>query len=288
MNYSNEVIEQIRKRYDEYERIDSLNLKFGCKAVRFALTGQRRCRRESSKLAHERNPKSFEHTLATKQRISLARKKYLQKHPDKVPYKLNHSSRKSWPEEIFERALNRHNISGWIRRYMNGRYEYDFAFPLLKIDVEIDGNTHSLRSVKRIDKERDEWSKSQGWTVVRFDARHVLRNVEQCIQLLQKCLNNVNVDITCEIHHLFSMLRTGRERRCLARQQRQQEKQKVQQLRIEKIRNSKIDFSSFGWVKQVAELIDILPQKVNHWMKKNMPDFFRNNCFRSKTSMKNV
>ena len=59
-------------------------------------------------------------------------------------------------------------IQGWIRNYQNSIYEYDFAFPLKKIDVEVDGKTHNLPKVQEIDKRRDEWSKSQGWRIIRL------------------------------------------------------------------------------------------------------------------------
>jgi hypothetical protein len=38
------------------------------------------------------------HTEEEKLKISLSRKKYLEEHPDKVPYKLNHHSKQSYPE----------------------------------------------------------------------------------------------------------------------------------------------------------------------------------------------
>lgn len=38
-----------------------------------------------------------------------------------------------------------------------------------------------------------------------------------------------------------------------------------------KILNSSIDFSKFGWVQQVSILIEMSPQKINSWMKKNLP-----------------
>lgn len=46
----------------------------------------------------------------TKQKISNSRKKYLNEHPDKVPFKLNHSSKKSYPEQYFEELFNKEKI----------------------------------------------------------------------------------------------------------------------------------------------------------------------------------
>jgi len=46
--------------------------------------------------------------------------------------------------------------------------------------------------------------------------------------------------------------------------------------------NSDIDFSKFGWVNNVANIIKQKPQKVKVWMKKYMLDFYNKNCFKRK------
>lgn len=51
---------------------------------------------------------------------------------------------------------------------------------------------------------------------------------------------------------------------------------------IDKILNSGIDFSKFGWVGKVSIILNKKPQKVNQWMKKYMPEFYENNCFKRK------
>lgn len=40
----------------------------------------------------------------------------------------------------------------------------------------------------------------------------------------------------------------------------------------EKIRLADIDFSKYGWVQKVSEILNITPQKVNRWMRNNMKD----------------
>lgn len=131
---------------------------------------------------HNRN---FTWSDEDKKRISESRIKYLNEHPDKVPYKLNHSSKMSYPEKIFKNALENENISGWIYNYQNGIYSYDFAFPDLKIDVEIDGNTHLQENVIKIDERRDKFSKENGWIVIRFSAKMIKENLLECIKLLK-------------------------------------------------------------------------------------------------------
>lgn len=123
-----------------------------------------------------------------KKKISRSRIKYLMEHPDKVPYIINHSSKKSWPEQVFENALKSAGIDGWEFRYRNGIYEYDFAFLDKKIDVEIDGGTHKTDKVIQIDKRRDKFSKENGWKVIRFDAERVKKDVISCINELKRFL----------------------------------------------------------------------------------------------------
>lgn len=43
-----------------------------------------------------------------------------------------------------------------------------------------------------------------------------------------------------------------------------------------KVRNSNIDFSKFGWVGKVAQILNKKPQKINMWMKKYVPDIYEN------------
>ena len=123
-----------------------------------------------------------------KKKISDSRIKYLKENPDKVPYKLNHSSKMSYPEKIFYNALVSSKLSGWEYNYQNSIYSYDFAFVKEKIDIEIDGGTHLTDKVKQIDKRRDEFSRQQGWNVVRFTAKEVKEDVIKCIEKVKTIL----------------------------------------------------------------------------------------------------
>jgi very-short-patch-repair endonuclease len=135
-------------------------------------------KKNMSKAGLDRN---FHWSEDDKKIMSQTMIKYLTEHPDKVPYKLNHSSKMSYPENIFKNALESMNITGWTYNFRNGIYAYDFAFPELKIDIEIDGNTHTQEKVKRIDERRDTFSKENGWQVIRFTAQEVKENVLKCI-----------------------------------------------------------------------------------------------------------
>jgi len=55
-----------------------------------------------------------------------------------------------------------------------------------------------------------------------------------------------------------------------------------QQPLIDLVLNSTIDFEKYGWVGQASKLLDKHPQKINQWMKKYMPDFYNDRCFKKK------
>lgn len=125
-----------------------------------------------------------------KDHFSKKRIEWLQKNPDKVPYVVNHSSKMSYPEKILYDALELNvDTSLWVYRYRVGIYEYDFAFPSLKIDVEVDGQTHITEKVRKIDIRRDSFAIENGWTVLRFTANDVKTNVDLCVEKIQQAVN---------------------------------------------------------------------------------------------------
>jgi very-short-patch-repair endonuclease len=107
-------------------------------------------------------------TEETKQKLSIARKKYLEKNPDKVPYKLNHSSKESYPEKYFSEVFEKENIKV-ERYYYIGLYELDFCIPEKKIDIEIDGDQHyDDKKVVESDKRRTIYLEDNGWDIIRI------------------------------------------------------------------------------------------------------------------------
>jgi very-short-patch-repair endonuclease len=146
-------------------------------------------KQRSEKIKGRKSPfKGKHHSQETKNKISQIRINYLLKHPEKVPYLYNHSSKISYPEELLLNKLKDLNIDGWEFKFRNSIYQYDFAWPELKIDVEIDGGTHQSEKVKKIDERRDKFSRDNGWLVLRFSANDIKYNIDNCIK---KILNNI-------------------------------------------------------------------------------------------------
>ena len=94
--------DEIQDYYDDNHTAKETYVNFGIsqrqfyKAVKFGYI-QVRNKSESTKISKNKYPQR--HSEETKKKISEIRKKYLSENPDKVPYKLNHSSTESYPEK---------------------------------------------------------------------------------------------------------------------------------------------------------------------------------------------
>ena len=106
-------------------------------------------------------------TVEHKKKIAIGRKKYLEEHPDQIPYKLHHSSQISYPEQYFKDIFEKENIP--LKYHLQvGLYELDFYNEEYKVYIEIDGDTHKQKKVQEIDKRKDEYLQSLGWKCMRI------------------------------------------------------------------------------------------------------------------------
>ena len=110
-----------------------------------------------------------------KKRISEQRKKFLDDHPDKVPFLLNHSSKESYPEKCFKKIFKENNID-LKYHFQVGRYQLDFYNEELKKYVEIDGEQHYKNDqlIER-DIERTQILFEKGWTGMRIRWKEFLK-----------------------------------------------------------------------------------------------------------------
>lgn len=111
------------------------------------------------------NRSSSKHSEETKKKISEARKKFLLEHPDKVPYKLNHSSKQSYPEKFFENFLNENSIK-FSKEYYACGYWLDFCFNE-KYYIEVDGEQHYVdQRIVKHDIERTKKLSENGFILI--------------------------------------------------------------------------------------------------------------------------
>jgi very-short-patch-repair endonuclease len=242
-------------------------------------------RKETIKKQHETKSKT-PMSEKTKKKISESRKKFL-RDSGKNPYSLSHSSHKSNPEKIVESEFIKRGIKGWIYNFPHGTYKYDFAFPDLKVDVEIDGRQHMTESRRAFDLKRDQWTISQGWKVLRIPAILIRNDLESTITTIKEFLGEENLETQKNLNPRDYGILTRKEKREI-------KKQRLLDLENEKIEDMKnrllfsdINFSKFGWVDEASIILNISPQKVSNWMKRNLLSFYEEKCFRRKSVSRN-
>lgn len=123
---------------------------------------------ESLNLSFKRNgyPK---HTEETKKKMSINRKQYLKDHPEMVPYKLNHYSKKdSYPETYFIELFKKESID--LKHHKDILcYELDFYNLENKIYFEIDGEQHYVdKRIVESDIRRNKALFEEGWIGARI------------------------------------------------------------------------------------------------------------------------
>lgn len=165
--------DEIQKYYDEGKTWKEVAERFciGCKTIsRNAKKGLfvSRSRSEANFLSRkDKEPRKL--SEETKKKISVARKKFLKENPHMVPYKLNHYSQgKSYPEKYFKRLFDDNGIN-LVEQFPIYIYQLDFADPIRKIDIEIDGDQHYLDSkIVESDKRRNKYLEENGWIIYRI------------------------------------------------------------------------------------------------------------------------
>ena len=122
---------------------------------------------KSCKLNPDRVPGDFigkHHSEESKKKTSESQKRNL-KDGKVFGYKLNHSSKVSYPEEYFMEVFK--DIP-YKYNYQVGLYQLDFAIPERKVYVEIDGEQHYTdKRIVEHDKERTSKLESLGWKCIK-------------------------------------------------------------------------------------------------------------------------
>jgi Protein of unknown function (DUF559) len=70
-------------------------------------------------------------------------------------------------------------------------YTADIADTILKINIEVDGNSHLASTVKERDRKRDEILTRLGWKVLRFTNTQVLQDLEAIVTAVLACVRSI-------------------------------------------------------------------------------------------------
>lgn len=81
----------------------------------------------------------------------------------------------------------KHRLLGLIPQYEIGRYRIDFVLPEEHLAIELDGHDyHKTKAQRTNDAKRERDLQELGWHVIRFTGTEVYRDVENCVQQIER------------------------------------------------------------------------------------------------------
>jgi len=91
-------------------------------------------------------------------------------------------------EKILVDALCKEGIDFVFQYPVRTGFVLDFAWPDIKLAVEVDGPYHKLKKRRRADAFRDYMLKRGGWTILRFDVEMITEHIDEVIKIIKKKL----------------------------------------------------------------------------------------------------
>lgn len=182
--------------------------------------------------------------------------------------------RSSYPERWFRKVLAedpRFKDLMVIEQHKVWKYYLDFAFAEFMVDLEIDGIQHRRQDQQQKDVKRDDYLNSVGWFVYRIEWSKLQTDTQRCIDDFKVFLESKQKNLKTFVEAERKPVKlTGEEKRMA-----------VAERRMKAIKEANIDFSRYGWVKQVSDIIGIKPQKVHIWLQRYFPELLESAFTRS-------
>lgn len=230
--------------------------------------------------------RKHEWTDREKKSHSEKRIKYLSKNPDSHHWRRDEKF-KSVPCEMFKEKLKESKINfiDEFKPLSNRSFSVDIAFPDKKIGIEINGNQHynSDGSLKEYYQNRKDIIEKDGWKIFDIHYSKVYDNdfISEFIEKIKEGYSLSDVDYTFYVRkrkEISSKYGT----RAKYFEVKKRDIDSKNKLLIDLVLNSGIDFFKFGWSSKVSALLGIKSQKSNKWMKRYMPDFYEEKCYKKK------
>lgn len=197
----------------------------------------------------------------------------------------NDPNKRSYPEKWFiKNVLEKYQLNSKYtikEKIPFGKYFLDFAFLELKLDVEIDGKQHfGKQSAVQHDIDRDAYLIQQGWKIYRIAWIEITENTDKIIKDFLLFLETNNLYRTYNKEELLKHINKHKPKYGTRKDYIDYLKKQrliINNVKINKIINSDINFSKRGWSKKISQIILIDPNNITHWMKRNMLEFYNKN-----------
>jgi len=207
------------------------------------------------------------------------------RHPGWTHVNVN-QERMSYPEKVINSFINSNKLNEKyqiIQKLPIGKYFLDFAFIDLKLDLEVDGQTHFRDEIAiEHDRKRNEWLEINGWKIYRI--KWIDFNKDKINEFEKFLLFLENVEKNTSVYYDISLIKIKKRtntRKEYFEQVKLTYENKFKNKILDLI-NSNIDFSKFGWVEKASKFLNVRSQKVNGLMKRIVPDFYNEKCFKRK------
>lgn len=195
-------------------------------------------------------------TEEAKEKIRQARKKILSE-KGKMPNK-----KKSYHENRIIRLLKENNIQ---ENYVNN---YKISY------IETDGWEHEIQNHVESDQYRDYLSIKYGWNVLRLKNKEIKDwSDDQLLSVILDEIEKAKIDIE-ERKLKYEKNPYLHKKKSKTIEQMKQERIKLTEERIEKIKKANIDFSVWKWREKIAEIIHTSPSKAAFFVKTHMPEIY--------------
>lgn len=197
-----------------------------------------------------------------------------------------HSRPEKWLINVLKNEFNQIEDIDYKTEMPFYRYALDFAWPEKRLCIEIDGKQH-LYDEKQIerDKEKDRLLKEEGWKEIRIKWGYVVKNTQEAIKLISDFINEKG-DVTIPLYksnyekymekkqenEINGILKNKLGRYC---PKKLSEEQLLE--RKNKILNSGIDLTKYGWVNKVSTITRLSKREINFTV--NYFDDLKNKVF---------
>ena len=110
-----------------------------------------------------------------------------------VGWKNHHKLKNSYAENFFIEVINNEfNNKNYTKEYRMGKYSIDFAWPDLKLAIEIDGSQHNFPDRKKSDKLKDKYLKSNNWKVLRIKWIELFHETKRYISIAKNFIDSAS------------------------------------------------------------------------------------------------